>query len=107
MLLTSNLRLCLYCSVLSCILCKGCYGEYNANHFHCAKCSIQPFSIPTSSVQGCRGAAAYLQWSLGKRQSTPWTGHQFTSQGNTETHRTNNHAHTHSHLRAIERDQLT
>ncbi|MED6255931.1 hypothetical protein ATANTOWER_017068, partial [Ataeniobius toweri] len=29
------------------------------------------------------------------------------SQGNTEMHRTNNHAHTYSHLRANEKYQLT
>ncbi|MEQ2253240.1 hypothetical protein ILYODFUR_030106 [Ilyodon furcidens] len=51
--------------------------------------SIHPLS--TTAFPGSRwGAGAYLQHSLYKRQGTPWTGHQSI----TETHRTNNHAHT-------------
>ncbi|MED6246678.1 hypothetical protein ATANTOWER_021845 [Ataeniobius toweri] len=68
--------------------------------------SIHPFSLPASSVQGRKEAGAYLQRSMGERWGAPWTGRQ-SLQGNTETHRTNNHAHTHSVLREIERDQLT
>ncbi|MEQ2253488.1 hypothetical protein ILYODFUR_032619 [Ilyodon furcidens] len=66
----------------------------------------EAFSIPASSMQGRRGAGAYLQWSTGKRRVHPGQVAS-PSQGNTETQRENNHAHTHLHLRAIEKDQIT
>ncbi|KAK5611591.1 hypothetical protein CRENBAI_014682 [Crenichthys baileyi] len=46
----------------------------NENSFFLS--SIHPCSIPASSVQGCRGAGAYLHQSTGMRWGTPWTGHQ-------------------------------
>ncbi|MEQ2303062.1 hypothetical protein AMECASPLE_012896 [Ameca splendens] len=46
----------------------------------------------TTDVKGRRGAGAHLEQSTGG----PQPGHvACSSQGKTETHRTNNHAHTH------------
>ncbi|MEQ2285450.1 hypothetical protein AMECASPLE_031976 [Ameca splendens] len=53
--------------------------------------------------KGHGGADAYLRRSMDERQGTPWTDPQSIA----EQHRTNNHAHTHSQLWAIESDQLT
>lgn len=46
------------------------------------------------------GACAFLKQSLDESQDTSWTGHQCITgdMGNSETHRTKNHAHTHSYL---------
>lgn len=60
------------------------------------------YLLSEPSVAG--GAGAYLQWSLGKRYGTNWTGSPGLSQGSTD--RTNNQARTHSPLRTIQRDQV-
>ncbi|MED6263534.1 hypothetical protein CHARACLAT_005505 [Characodon lateralis] len=57
------------------------------------------FYVAYSTV-GHGGAGAYLQLSTGERRGKP-AQVASPSQGNTGTYRTNNRAHTHSHLRAI------
>ncbi|MED6243071.1 hypothetical protein ATANTOWER_014454 [Ataeniobius toweri] len=51
----------------------------------CVECifiypSTHPFSIPSSSIQVCGEAGAYLQWSTDKRQGTPWAGRHLRGQ---------------------------
>ncbi|MED6274441.1 hypothetical protein CHARACLAT_016373 [Characodon lateralis] len=48
----------------------------NASEFLCGITTIHPFSIPTSSIQGCRGAGAPLKSSTVERRGIPWTGCQ-------------------------------
>ncbi|MED6252937.1 hypothetical protein ATANTOWER_019604 [Ataeniobius toweri] len=59
-----------------------------------------PGQLFLSTVHGSGGAGAHLQQARNGVYPGPVTS---PSQGNTETPR----IHTHSHLRAIERDQLS
>ncbi|MED6276506.1 hypothetical protein CHARACLAT_003721, partial [Characodon lateralis] len=63
------------------------------------KLSILPARL--SEVKGHREAGAYLQQSTCKRGGVHPGQVAIQLQSNTETHRMNNHAHTHLHLREI------
>ncbi|MEQ2231284.1 hypothetical protein ILYODFUR_037989 [Ilyodon furcidens] len=60
-----------------------------------ARCTSTVFnsqSLSTaSSIVGCREAGAYLQQSIGRKQGTPWTGHQSIA----GQHRQDRQPHTH------------
>lgn len=76
---------------MECIICfsgYNCIAAAYANmkkkvHLHFP--SIHPL-YPVTLAASCCGAGAYLQQSLGKQQSTPWTNCQSVA----DTHRTNN-----------------